>query len=84
MIATNSTTSHSGTRHADDHRPSALTRAAGVIVAVTALLAVLAIAFALPATRSAPMTCLSVLRGPRLRARESRTPSSRKCPARSR
>lgn len=54
MIATNSTTSHSGTRHADDHRPSALTRAAGVIVAVTALLAVLAIAFALPATRSGP------------------------------
>ncbi|PRC41878.1 hypothetical protein C6A85_000000113385 [Mycobacterium sp. ITM-2017-0098] len=55
MTATSSKTSHSGTHHADGaHEPPAVARAAGIIFAVTALLAILAIAFALPATRSGP------------------------------
>ena len=47
----------SPSRHSHDsqrHEPSALTRATGVVVALTVALAVLFVAFALPAVKSAP------------------------------
>lgn len=40
--------------HAHAHHPPAGARAAGIVLAITALLAVVTVAFALPATRSAP------------------------------
>ncbi|MBX7431929.1 ABC transporter permease [Mycobacterium sp. Y57] len=49
------TTSPRHTRQADPaHEPPAAARAAGLVVAITAVLAIVAIAFALPATRSGP------------------------------
>ena len=54
-MATTSANTHTGTHHAPDGKePPAVARATGVIIAVTALLAILAVAFALPATRSGP------------------------------
>jgi hypothetical protein len=65
MTVTNSTTTHSADNHAGAHASSPVARAAVVIVAVTALLAILAIAFALPATRSGPHDVPIGAAGPR-------------------
>jgi hypothetical protein len=55
MTTTSANSSHANTHHGGGGaEPPAVVRAAGVIVAVTALLAILAVAFALPATRSGP------------------------------
>lgn len=48
------TTPQTHARSGTAHEPTALARAAGIVVAVTALLALVAIAFALPAARSGP------------------------------
>lgn len=51
---TNPPAVHAATHHAATHEPPAAARAAGIVVAITAVLAILAIAFALPAARSGP------------------------------
>ena len=50
-VATRTTSTHHA---AQEHEPPAAARAAGIVVAITAVLALLALAFALPAARSGP------------------------------
>ncbi|MFB1296117.1 ABC transporter permease [Mycobacterium sp. pW049] len=51
---TTATTHRTADHHAAAHEPPAALKAAGIVVAVTTLLALVAIAFALPAARSGP------------------------------